>query len=311
MQSLQQLKSRLKAVKNINQITKAMEVVSANKMRKTEAAAIRSRAYGFVALDMLQTTLNHTPSSNHYLTPRKIKNTLVVIVAADKGLAGAFNSQLIRAVEKFFKTDDFKGAPDHDYKIITVGKRASQYANKNNLNIIEKFAGVGDFVELAKITPIVKTITDSFDQGHTDRVIVISTHFRTALKQDALVRNLLPLSIENLNQTLEEIVPEHGRFSHLKSRQKTEAQKRADYIFEPSADEITNNLIPKLLEMQLYQIILEANASEHAARRVAMKNASDNALELKDGLTLEYNKSRQASITKEIIEITSTQSALN
>ena len=311
MQSLQQLKSRLKAVKNINQITKAMEVVAATKMRKAEETAIRSRAYGFVALDMLQTVLKHNPTPSPYLTERPVKNTLLVIVAADKGLAGAFNSQVVRAVDNFLATDEFKNIPDHQYQVIALGKKAAQYATKNNLAITASFAGLGDFINLDQIAPVVKTITDQFDQNLTDRVIIISTHFRTALKQDALIRNLLPLSIANLNQTLTEIVPEHGRFSHLLTRQKTDKHNRADYLFEPTTEIITEKLIPKLLIMQLYQLILEANASEHAARRVAMKNASDNALELRDDLTLEYNKSRQASITKEIIEITSTQSALN
>jgi F-type H+-transporting ATPase subunit gamma len=143
-----------------------------------------------------------------------------------------------------------------------------------------------------------------------DRVVTISTHFRSTLKQETLVRQVLPVSIDKIKEVVDEIVPTSGKFSELGHEARETKRTKTDYIFEPTATEALSALIPHLIEMQLLHLVLEANASEHSARMVAMKSASDNAKELSTGLQLEYNKARQAGITKEIIEITSTQAAL-
>ncbi len=310
MASSVELKSRLKAVKNTSLITKAMEVVAATKMRKAQERALGSRPYAFTALEMLQTalSLSQGKSSSPFFSERPVNKTLLVIVASDRGLAGAFNSQVFRTADQFLANDINLKNSDHRLNVIAIGKKAKLYAHKNKLEVIADFEHISDFISPEQVSPIANRIVHEFAAERADRVVTIATNFRSALKQEPLVRNLLPLSIDGLQKTVSDIVPEHGRFSHLK--QELANKPAGDYIFEPNPEQIITELVPHLVKMQLYHLILEANASEHSARRLAMKNASDNAIELKDDLTLEYNKSRQAGITKEIIEITSTQSAL-
>ncbi|MEK7162295.1 MAG: FoF1 ATP synthase subunit gamma, partial [Patescibacteria group bacterium] len=159
--------------------------------------------------------------------------------------------------------------------------------------------------------PLFDFILGGYERGDWDRVLTFSMHFRSALKQEALVREILPLDSGKILATVSEIIPERGRFAQFeKGRASKSGNKEIDYIFEPSQAELLNNLMPHLLKMQIYHLILEANASEHAARYVSMKNASDNAAELSETLLIQYNKARQAAITGEIIEISATQNAM-
>src|SRR3989344_572832 len=330
-ESLQNIKSRLGAVKNIGQITKAMEVVSATKMRKSQEAALGSRPYAFFALELLEKLLKagdlkkiNIPLS----ASREIKKTLVVVGASDRGLAGSFNSQVFRVADALLARDDHAAKPEHEFVFAAVGKKAENYilsakggpASGRKNNLIGKFRGFGDFIKTEEVTPLAEFLTDGYLKGDYDRVLVVSTHFRTALFQEVLVRQILPFDPEKIEQIVKEIVPERGKFSGLEAARSSTpgvggAQTpgvfpRADYILEPTPAEILNSLIPHLFKMQIYHIILEANASEHSARRVAMKNAADNADEIATDLSISYNKARQAAITGEMIEISGTQSAL-
>ena len=291
-----------------------MEVVSATKMRKAQEVALRSRPYAFKALELLETLMRVMANDELRMKnvelklaeKREIKNTLIVIVASDRGLAGAFNSQVLRMVENFFKADAVGS-----YSAVLVGKKSQNYINKKNIPVVQMFTGFGDFVLPEEIEPLEQLVVKGFLEGTWDRVMTVSTHFRSTLKQETLVRQLLPLDVDKIAETVKEIVPEQGRFSEARP-QETFPRSRlgVEYIFEPDPASAVSALLPHLVKMQLYHLILEANASEHSARMVAMKTASDNAGELADDLTLEFNKARQASITKEIIEITSTMNAL-
>lgn len=318
MESPQHIKSRLKSVKNIGQITKAMEVVSATKMRKAQEVALRSRPYAYRALELLETLMNSIKNqvvSSKVEIPlaqaRDVKNTLIVIVSSDRGLAGAFNTQVIRTVENYFRTNNAG-----EYRTILVGKKAVSYVSKRGMNVVKTFTGFGDYALSEQVEPLQKLVVEGFINGSWDRVVTVSTHFRSTLKQETLVRQILPLDIGKISETVQEIIPERGRYAELSGSDPTKSEKRTanasppEFIFEPSPQETISELLPHLINMQLYHLILEANASEHSARMVAMKTASDNASELADDLTLEFNKARQASITKEIIEITSTMNAL-
>ena len=328
MESLQYIKNRLKSVKNIGQITKAMEVVSATKMRKAQEVALHSRPYAFRALELLETIVANIKNqiSNIKIEipltqSREVKNTLVVIVASDRGLAGAFNSQVIRATERLLAGETPPGLPlgevqegFHAFKFIIVGKKASSYALKRGMKVIETFTGFGDYALPEEVAPLAELVVNGFLKGKWDRVMTVSTHFRSTLKQETLVRQLLPLDVSKIAETVKEIIPEHGRYSEARPQEISPRSRlgfeTTEYIFEPTPEEAVSALVPHLVNMQLYHLLLEANASEHSARMVAMKTASDNAVDLADGLTLQFNKARQASITKEIIEITSTMNAL-
>lgn len=306
MESLQSLKSRTKAVRNVGQITKAMEVVSATKMRRAQEVALNSRPYAFKALDLLGKISENTPIQNPLLEKRDIKKTLLIIVASDKGLAGSFNAQVTKVAENFLKTKDIKNCP-----VITIGKKANAYSLRKKLDIVENISGAGDYATPSEIENITTTIIRGYENKDWDEVVAISTHFRTALKQEVLTRQILPVDIGKIRETVAEIIPETGRFSELRSELVENNTTSNDYLLEPSPEIAISLLIPHLLKMQIYHLVLEANASEHSARRVAMKTASDNAEELVDELTIVYNKARQAGITKELSEITSTQTALN
>ena len=313
MDSLQYIRTRKSSVRNVGQITKAMEVVAATKMRKAQEAALRSRPYAFRALELLaQMTRNEIQDKDDQSSwtsdVQKVKKTALLVVASDKGLTGSFNAQVYRAADAFLAKDEYRSREDHAYVIVPIGRKAHNYARKKGIEIVRSFAGFGDYARPEEIDPLAVFLFDGFESGSWDRIVTISTHFRTALRQETISRQLVPVDFRKILETVREIVPEHGRFAEIREAEAPAAA--VDYIFEPSPKAIREALIPHLLKMQVYHLILEANASEHSARRVAMKTASDNAEELLESLTLLYNKARQTSITKELIEITSTQQAL-
>ena len=331
MESLQGLKSRLGAVKNVGTITKAMEVVSATKMRKSQEVALRTRPYAIEALDMLRKITKYVANGDKggptatwrsdRQVSRQVKKTLLVLVASDRGLAGSLNAQVWGASDKFLEVQPTKpsdvqedvGRPS--IAVLAIGKKAQRWALKNNLEIAGEFSGFDDVVDFDEVLHVANTVLEGFDTGNWDRVVTISTHFRTALKQEVLMREILPTNPEKIEETINELVPERGRYAEIKDvvrplGRPTSKTDEIAYLLEPSAEAIIDELVPYLIRMQMYHLILEANASEHSARRVAMKTACDNADELAGNLTLFYNKARQAAITKEIIEISGTQNAL-
>ncbi len=317
-ESLQNIKSRLHAVKNTGQITKAMEVVSATKMRKSQEAALKSRPYAYSALDLLRKVSEKAGSAKNFKIPfteaRDVKNTLVILVSSDRGLAGSFNAQVARATDKLLASDPFARDAEHEFLFAAVGKKSESYIQKNKFKLEEKFYGFGDFIDPAKTVSLAEFIMNGFNKHRYDRVLAVSTHFRTALFQEVLVRQILPLNVEKIAATVREIVPEHGKFANLEAElpngSSASGAREIEYIMEPEPQEVLDAIVPHLVKMQVYHLVLEANASEHSARRVAMKNASDSADEIGDELTIAYNKARQASITGEMIEIISTQNAL-
>ncbi len=308
-ESLQNLKRRLKGVQNIGQITKAMELVSATKMRRSQEIALSSRPYALTALDLLaHLTKIEGVKIPAILESRPVKKSAIVVVTSDKGLAGAFNSAVLRAFEKYLAAHKIDPA-DSNYAFIAVGQKALNHLSRRSPNLAASFVRVGDYTTRKEVAPVAEVLIEGYLRGDWDEVTVISTHFKTALRQEVLVRRIFPVQFEELAATAREIVPEHGRFAELLKENRISFFNRSaaelrDYIIEPSPQEVLEALARHLVEAELYQLILEANASEHAARRMAMKNASDNAAELAENLTLAYNKSRQAAITREIIEIT-------
>ncbi|MCX6721437.1 MAG: ATP synthase F1 subunit gamma [Candidatus Staskawiczbacteria bacterium] len=310
MESPQNIKKRLKSVNNIGQITKAMELVSATKMRKSQEIALASRPYSFAALDLLAnlTLLENLKKEElpELLRQRKVSKVLFVLVASDKGLAGAFNSSVFRKFELHMKRDEEK-YPNEEHLFLAVGEKSSAYLTKKGFKIAKKFVQAGDYTTPEDVKPITDFIVQGYLDKKWDRVVIISTHFRTALKQEPHIRRFLPIDFDHIADAIREIVPERGKFAELIKEQSinfvpTRADVK-DYLIEPSAKKVLERLVKHLCFMQMYHLVLEANASEHSARRMAMKTASDNASDLSVSLNLQYNKSRQSKITTEISEI--------
>lgn len=322
MESPQNIKKRLKSVNNIGQITKAMELVSATKMRKSQQIALDSRPYAFAALDFLATisTLENQKMPPLFEDRRNppsggIKKVLFVLVSSDKGLAGAFNSSVFKKFEKHIKED--KKHENEEKLFAAVGEKAYNYLSKKAAptlrrvgveeKIVGRFTQAGDYTTPEQVRPLSDFLIKGYLNKDFDRVIIISTHFRSALKQEPHVRRVLPIDYNHIADTIKQIIPERGKFADLIKEHninfKLDKKKLKEYTIEPEPEKVLEKLAEHLFFMQIYHLILEANASEHSARRMAMKTASDNASDLGNKLNLQYNKSRQARITTEIAEI--------
>jgi len=335
MPSTKSIKQRIKSVKNTSQITKAMEVVSATKMRKSQAFALGSRPYAVASLEMAQNLLSRTPTAllPPLLTPREIKTSCLLVVTSDKGLAGAFNGNVLKKAEAKIGEVRAAGIP---LTLITVGKKAKEYfdpvrskspgatadapqarrasngVERRETPIAKSFWGYGDYSSLAETSEVADAILAGFLDGSWDEVHAAYMNFRSTLMQEPVVKKILPATREGLEDAVASILPERGRFAAAppSSKFQVPSSHNYEYKFEPSPVEILSALVPQLIKMHIHHIILESNASEHSARMVAMKSASDNAKDLITDLTLVYNNARQAGITRELSEITAGAEAL-
>jgi F-type H+-transporting ATPase subunit gamma len=317
--ALQHIKKRLSGIRSINQMTEAMELVAATKMRKAQEAALSSRPYALTALEILANLAEYLASTEarpaaidvthvKLLQHRSERKTAILLIAADKGLAGSFNSAVFRRLEKYLATQN---KPVENFIFIAVGQKAADYVKRKGWALEREFTRYGDMIDLPENTPLADLLVEGYMNERWDNVVAFSTHFFSAIHQEVLKRQLLPIRFDKIRSTVEELIPERGRYSDLRSRLIASRPTRpTEYIIEPSPEEALNALLPMLFKMQVYHLILEANASEHSARRMAMKNATDNAGNLIGDLVLLFNRSRQAEITKEIIEITSTTAAI-
>lgn len=308
MPSTKAIKQRIKSVKNTSQITKAMEVVSATKMRRSQQFALSARPYAVASLELAQNLLLRTPQLPPILQEREIKSKLLLVITSDKGLAGSFNANVVKKAEA--QIDQYK-VLRRPYILITVGKKAKEYFERRGLTPIKSFWKFGDYTDLNDTLPIADLILAGFQEGRWDSVEAVYTNFRTTLLQETVLKKILPATETGLEDAVRAILPERGRYAELGIRNKELGiGYNYEYKFEPSPGEILGILVPQLIKMHIHHIILESNASEHSARMVAMKSASDNARELIGDLTLEFNKARQANITRELVEITAGREAL-
>jgi F-type H+-transporting ATPase subunit gamma len=271
----------------MQQITRAMEMVSAAKMRKAQTRVTASRPYSDQLRQIMSDLATQQPDPEQtaqfpLLQKRPIQNIELIVVTPDRGLTGALNTNILRRASRFVL--DEAGAP---VQIIAVGKKARDYFVRTRQEVVAEFIGIGDNVTLDAVRPIADIAIDDFASGKVDAVYVVYARFVNTLVQRPEVMQILPV----------EPPPAHeGGY--------------ADYIFEPSPAAVLNDLLPRYVEVQLYQAILEGIASEHSARMVAMRSASDNAKEIQQELTLSYNKARQAQITREVSEIAAGANAL-
>lgn len=281
------IRRRIKSIKNTAQITNAMQMVAAAKMRKAQAAALAGRPYSDLINKVLVSVRNRTDVALHpLLEVREVKKELVVVISTDKGLCGGLNTNLLREVTPFdaAKTE-----------FVSAGRKAQQYLARARRNLVADFR-IKDAPSYLETKAISKYCIDRFLAGDTDKVSVLFTHFFNTLVQKPVVRTLLPISPFEIPAGDEEF-PEA-------------AEDRNGYLYEPNPVEVLSGILPHYIHFQIYQMALDARASEQSARMVAMKAATDNANQIIKDLTLECNKVRQAAITTELLEIATAQIAL-
>jgi F-type H+-transporting ATPase subunit gamma len=297
--SLKSVKTKIKSIDKTRQVTRAMEAVSAVKMRKSQMSAISVRPYALSALKILQSISGAIETVNHPLTtPRPVKKTLLVLVSADKGLAGSYGSLLLKNAYRFITE---KNLTQEDTVLICIGKKAYEHFTKRGWTILNHYERWGDHVSYNAVEPLALQVKESYLTHEYDQAFIVYTNFISTLKQAVFARQLLPVTYDGVDAVVRGITPERGKFSEMGADLNKTPTK--EYSFEPSSEEIVSELIPVLFNIQIYHSVLEANASEHSARMLAMKNASDNAKEISRGLKLHFNKVRQAAITREVSEI--------
>jgi F-type H+-transporting ATPase subunit gamma len=285
MANTRQIKRRINTAANISKITKAMEMVSASKMRRAQQQALSARPYTRAIQNSLKKVAQFTdPSLHPLLAHHSSGKNVVVLFSTDRGLCGGLNTNLFKSAWLWNKAHKELG----QVTTIVVGKKAVAFAKKMGLDIMAQFTDLPENLSVANILPISALITDGFLSGEFRSVSTIHMDFINTLSQRVKTTPVLPISPEAAE--LESVTPPPQIFS--------------EYTFEPDPQEILNELLPYYLENTLYQTLLEAKASEHSARMVAMKNASDNAKALVSELKLLFNKSRQAAITSELLDIT-------
>lgn len=307
MQSLKDLKKRIRSVGNIEQITKAMEVVSMTKMRKSQLFALQARPYAVAAFEMFDNLLHMTAERPELLRDRPVKNTLLVVVTSDKGLVGSFNEAAFRKAALWMSGEEKAG---RSYSVIAVGKKSKEHFERKGVPLAASFVGYGDFTSIRETVPVAERMIEGFLSEQWDAAEIVYTHFKTTLRQETVQKKVLPVTKKSLKEVIEAILPEHGRYHELAGVREPRLKYKYEFVFEPSPKVLLDALIPNLLKVHVHHVILESNASEHSARMVAMKNASENAGELKGELSLEYNKARQAGITQELSEVIAGQESV-
>jgi len=289
MASTQALKGRIRSVSKTKQITSAMQLVAASRMRRAQDATKASAPYTATARELLAALATHVGVQEHPLfAKRPVKRRLLVVIASDSGLAGAYNSNLTRLYASELLADDKNGVKN---TTISIGRKAAQFvARLKDTEVIGSYEGLPDKLEGSEIHAIVETIESEFTSGAVDAVDIIYTEYVNTVKQVATVQRVLPAGANFDTEP---------------------AAKLRDAKYEPSTEEVLDAVAYRLVRAQLFQALLEARASEYSMRMMAMKNATDNASDLIDDLTLEMNKARQAAITQELSEISGGVEALN
>ncbi len=302
MASAREIKRRMKSVKNIMQVTMALEAVSASKVRRATAQVLATRAYAGLAMEMLTNiaAANQAGPALHPLLTRGTNTTAVTIllITSDRGQAGAYNANMLRVARHF--ADEVIQKAKREVRWVAVGRKGRDALIRMKENVIAEFTDLPAWLAIRDIRPIARVLIDDFLDGHCGEVYIGHTDFINTLTQRPHIQPLFPLATGDLL---------HIGGDYMKTLPPP-TSKVPDYIYEPSAAAILDEIVPKFTEVVVFQSILESVASEHSARMVAMRNASDNAKALSDDLQLSYNKARQTTITNEILDIVGGAEAL-
>lgn len=289
MANTQDIRRRIKSIRNTAQITKAMQMVAASKMRRAQQHALAGRPYAALMNKVFVSLQKRTdPRLHPLLAIRPTKNELVLIISTDKGLCGALNTNLFREASNFDQTKTV---------FVVSGKKARQFIARTKRELLADFE-LKDSPSFFETKPVSKFCMEKFLRREVDKVSVLYTHFINTINQRTVAQTLLPISSFHLPK------------SEGSEDAKADVDPMLGYIFEPNAEGVLDIMLPYYIQYQVFQMILDARASEHSARMVAMKNATDNANQFIKDLTLEYNKMRQAAITTELLEIATAQMAL-
>ncbi|MBP6060877.1 MAG: ATP synthase F1 subunit gamma [Candidatus Pacebacteria bacterium] len=298
MAGTKEIKRRIKSVKNTKKITKAMELVAASKMKRAVSSTLASRLYAEYSWEVLtsisKSLENQEEKNTHPLfVERETKNILLVLITSNRGLCGAYNAQVIKKVISFLKNGD----ANVNVEILTIGKKGDVSMRRLGQKVVASFTDIGDGLKLSDVLPISKMLVDEYVAQKYDKVFVAYTDFISALTQRPNIKQILPVNKNVLRDLIDNLTP-------INTETQTENKdQKIDYLFEGDREKLIGGLAEKLTRMQIYQMLLESNASEQSSRMVAMKNASEASGEMIDELTLMFNKARQANITREISEI--------
>jgi len=284
MSNLRDIRRRIQSVKNTEQITKAMKMVAASRLRRAQEAILSSRPYALKMLEVLSSlALRANPEAHPLLVTREPKKADMVVVTSDRGLCGAFNSNILRKAEQFMAEH-----PEWEFSLHLVGRKAVEYFKRREANTRKISLDILADVSFSHAMAIGNDVVESYLEEEFDQVFMVYNEFKSAIQQMVVVEQLLP----------------------IKPMDVAEDHFAVEYIYEPSEDVVLEELLPRHINIQVYRVLLESVASEHGARMTAMDAASKNAGEMIDELTLLYNRSRQAAITKELVEVVSGAEAI-
>ena len=299
MPGTKEIKRRIKSVKNTKKITKAMELVAASKMKRAVSRALASRLYASYSWDLLTSLSARLDEITHpFFTERETGKTLILLITSNRGLCGAYNSQVIKKTLAMLS-----GNQTEDIELITIGKKGDNAMRRIGQNITASFLDLPDTPTLADVIPLSKLAVNEYKGGTYKHIYVAYTDFVSALTQKPHIRKLLPISKAEIKEMIESVGEE--------AKQAPITTNETPYTFDGDIATLIESLAEKLTRMQIYQMILESNASEQSARMIAMKNASEAAGEMIDDLTLAFNKARQAGITREISEISAGMASIS
>lgn len=305
MASLRDIRNRISSVKSTQQVTRAMKMVAAAKLRRAQERIFRTRPYAFKISEIISHLRQFVDPASHPLFGEResINAALLVVVTADRGLAGAFNGNIIKVAEQTIRDRYARLHADGNLYLVCIGRKAHEHFQKRGYQLVGDYRNLMDKLDSAVAAGIVDLIVRGYQEGRWDEANVVYNEFKNTISQNRIVEPFLPIPAEQfITPVMEKEVEHHAE---------TKAGVAVDYIFEPRASTILDVLVPRYLNFQLFRMLLESNAAEQGARMVAMDNATSNADELMRDLKLKYNRARQDAITKELIEITSGADALS
>jgi F-type H+-transporting ATPase subunit gamma len=288
--ALKEVRNRIKSVQSTQQITKAMKMVSAAKLRKAQDAITQMRPYTKKLQEMLSNIVSNADGniSMNLATVRPVEKVLVIVVTSDRGLCGGYNSNLIKLAKQTIKDKYSEQSAKGNAEFLPLGKKGYEHFSKNNFKVVDHYWNIFSDISFENVQRAAKFAIDAYSSGQVDAVELVYSEFKNAATQRFVSEQFLPVA----------------------KTEKVKGQKQQDFIFEPDMDVLIEELMPKILNTQLYKAVLDANASEHGARMTAMDKATENANELLKALKISYNRARQAAITTELTEIVSGAAAL-
>lgn len=297
---LKDIKGKIRSVDRTHKVTKAMEAVSAVKMRHSQERALSGRPYAASAVRILSNVLAQPERVEHPLISEHTSGKeCLVVITSDKGLAGSFNAAVLREVRQVIAQE---GLGAENLCAIAIGKKAIEFFERRHIPCIHTAANVQDAVSLADMEAVREVLTSAYAAADISRVQFLYTQFVSTFEHRVKTHTILPVSVADVRETVGEIIPERGKYAELRGGEDRDVA--GAYTFEPSAEAVLDAIIPHVISVMLYHGLLESKAAEHSARMIAMKNASDKAEEVSHDLTLAFNKARQAQITSEVSEIT-------